>query len=472
MHSAARPSQARLNGWKEIAAHFGRTIRTVQRWEQELGLPVHRLSTGKGETVYALIGELESWLADNERIASEGRGNAEGQASRAGGERTGSREEATPTPREVPEPPAPHRAHRTLATILSGILLVVAVAALLLGTLQNRPDGETRPVASAYRRQGNELTVLDQGGLTRWRWKAPFELNENAYQSQQDNRLKEAVLFADLEGDGRVETLFTAVGMQFSDSVLYVFEEDGRLRFAWKYEGQKRFGDLTCSPPWVVRQTLLRRPAAGGVEIWITIVHAPWFPSALIRLDANGRITGEFWHPGHITRVVPSTLGGRGVLLVGAGTNEFRAGALAVVDPAVSTTAPTLDDKYACRDCPSDRPLRYLVFPRTTISREFDPVAMISWIAVDAVGQTVVTVEQLGVQLSQGTAPLVAETHYVFDKMLAPLSAEFGDTYIRTYRGFEAEGRFTRPLRRDDQSELWPIREWDGSAFAPLPVPR
>jgi hypothetical protein len=35
----------RLDSWKEIAAYLGRSIRTVQRWEREEGLPVHRLAT-------------------------------------------------------------------------------------------------------------------------------------------------------------------------------------------------------------------------------------------------------------------------------------------------------------------------------------------------------------------------------------------------------------------------------------------
>jgi hypothetical protein len=48
MDTADRPGALRLNGWEEIAAHLGRTVRTVQRWERELGLPIHRLSTGKG----------------------------------------------------------------------------------------------------------------------------------------------------------------------------------------------------------------------------------------------------------------------------------------------------------------------------------------------------------------------------------------------------------------------------------------
>jgi hypothetical protein len=31
-----------LNGWKEIAAYLGRSVRTVQRWEKDFGLPVRR----------------------------------------------------------------------------------------------------------------------------------------------------------------------------------------------------------------------------------------------------------------------------------------------------------------------------------------------------------------------------------------------------------------------------------------------
>jgi hypothetical protein len=33
----------RLDSWKEIASYLGRGVRTVQRWECEEGLPVHRL---------------------------------------------------------------------------------------------------------------------------------------------------------------------------------------------------------------------------------------------------------------------------------------------------------------------------------------------------------------------------------------------------------------------------------------------
>jgi TolB-like protein/Tfp pilus assembly protein PilF len=61
---AASPSHGnrRLDSWKEIAAFFGRDERTVNRWEKELGLPVHRLPGTKGR-VYAFTDELAAWRA-------------------------------------------------------------------------------------------------------------------------------------------------------------------------------------------------------------------------------------------------------------------------------------------------------------------------------------------------------------------------------------------------------------------------
>jgi hypothetical protein len=51
-----------LNSWKEIATYFGRGVRTVQRWEQELQLPVHRIGIGTRSPVFAFEHELRGWL--------------------------------------------------------------------------------------------------------------------------------------------------------------------------------------------------------------------------------------------------------------------------------------------------------------------------------------------------------------------------------------------------------------------------
>lgn len=51
-----------LRSWKEIAAYTGVSIRTVQRWEREFGLPVRRVATKRGSVVFAFRSELDAWL--------------------------------------------------------------------------------------------------------------------------------------------------------------------------------------------------------------------------------------------------------------------------------------------------------------------------------------------------------------------------------------------------------------------------
>lgn len=50
-----------LNGWKEIANHLGRGVRTIQRWES-LGLPVRRPNRKDRSAVCAFSEEIDEWL--------------------------------------------------------------------------------------------------------------------------------------------------------------------------------------------------------------------------------------------------------------------------------------------------------------------------------------------------------------------------------------------------------------------------
>lgn len=50
-----------LETWKEIAVYLNRDLRTVKRWEQSRGLPVHRLPGGPQAAVFAVKSELDAW---------------------------------------------------------------------------------------------------------------------------------------------------------------------------------------------------------------------------------------------------------------------------------------------------------------------------------------------------------------------------------------------------------------------------
>jgi len=50
-----------FTSWKEIAAYLGKSVRTVQRWESEFGLPVRRPTPGS-HSVSISRDELNEWL--------------------------------------------------------------------------------------------------------------------------------------------------------------------------------------------------------------------------------------------------------------------------------------------------------------------------------------------------------------------------------------------------------------------------
>ena len=52
-----------LTSWKEIAQYMGKGVRTVQRWEQDFGLPVRRPKGSDKKAVLARPSDLDSWLA-------------------------------------------------------------------------------------------------------------------------------------------------------------------------------------------------------------------------------------------------------------------------------------------------------------------------------------------------------------------------------------------------------------------------
>jgi hypothetical protein len=53
-----------LSSWKDIARYLGKGVRTVQRWERHLGLPVRRpIGAAQKSAVVLYRGDVDAWLA-------------------------------------------------------------------------------------------------------------------------------------------------------------------------------------------------------------------------------------------------------------------------------------------------------------------------------------------------------------------------------------------------------------------------
>jgi TolB protein len=57
----------RLESWGEIAKYLGKSVTTVQRWEQHEGLPIYRLDHNKRGSVFAYSHELDRWRDERSR---------------------------------------------------------------------------------------------------------------------------------------------------------------------------------------------------------------------------------------------------------------------------------------------------------------------------------------------------------------------------------------------------------------------
>jgi hypothetical protein len=65
-HAISPDAPAVLTCWKDIAQYFGKGVRTVQRWEQCMGLPIRRpagmVHKGPKSAVIAYSHDLDVWL--------------------------------------------------------------------------------------------------------------------------------------------------------------------------------------------------------------------------------------------------------------------------------------------------------------------------------------------------------------------------------------------------------------------------
>ena len=123
----SRDMDQRLESWKEIAGFLNRSVTTVQRWEREEGLPVHRHQHDSLGSVYAFTHELEAWRATRAAPVNDG-GVIAGDAAPPVSDAAGARAEAK---REAPAP-ASALIRRPQTGRILGLLLVVCVMAVAL----------------------------------------------------------------------------------------------------------------------------------------------------------------------------------------------------------------------------------------------------------------------------------------------------------------------------------------------------
>jgi len=447
----------RLNGWKEIASHLGRGVRTVQRWEKEFGLPIRRLGPGRSEAVFAFVHDIDAW----QETAQAASARADVRAVDNG--RAGS---ATVPPAAGPaivhapaagvEPPR----RRWRATLLvAACLLAVGVGAWLFW--QARVPA---CIPAGWRVTGDSLAVVDVDRRTCWTRSMGFTLDAHYYEEHAGGPLGSV---GDLDGDGRREVWLVAVPASGAsgERALHVFEQDGTPRWSYQFAGLAVFGSTTFAGPWAVHKALVTDAPEDPKQLalWVLSHDISEFPGLLVRLDIRtGRVmAGPFWNPGWIDALAMARSPEGPRLVVGVTNNERTAPGLVVLDAtSLTATTPAELDKYRCASCAATPPLAAAVMPRPArFARAAGSGGVLS----------------IAVHATLAPSPIVATVHYAisetgqqaaavfrFDLALTPHHADPADNFLPTYEQMVRNGTIPAfgPLAADPRSELLPILRW------------
>jgi len=416
----------RLTGWKEIASELGRSVRTVQRWEHDLGLPVHRIRTpAEGEIIYASRREIEAWL---HRGASK--------ALPSGSVRG-----------------------RTLARfVLTLSVLIVGAAVVWLV----RVPPPVRP--AGWQIETSKITALSASGQVLWSY--PFDFTLVGATSTNEHGRKFAAV-EDLDGDGLPEVLFSAFSTEPGKGALYCFEHDGRVRFIHKVNAGVRFGESWYAPPFVVREFVTTEEPDGTRSVWVISLHHLEFPAVVDKLTSTGQLAGRYWHHGHLSTLVMGQIGERRVMFIGGTDNESGGAALSVVDFDVPTgSAPAVASEYRCTGCEATMPVAYLVFVPPELWRLFDHRPYVTDVQWPGVGELPVRVLlTAGGELPGERSPRQWTVVYRFSPGLDSVLVDPDDGYRAAHAALERHGDVRHSIVDDE----FPVLRWSGAAFLPVP---
>ena len=432
----------RLDGWKEIAAHLGRGVRTAQRWERELGLPVRRLGTGGAEVVYAFKEELDAWRLKQSRTVAEGQ---------VGG--------STGDERAVDS----GRSRGWIAAIALVLLAGATGAWALLTSPGSRTPDPSAGVGEPAELEvvGNTLNARDLNH--RMRWSQPFEVPLEDFDPSTEGgkaNLKRMSAIGDFSGTGRKNVLLARNTPL--DPRLYWFDHAGGLIRTHRIDRGVSFGDHRCTGVRFSR-LFAHVDAADPHAFWVAGHELGGsFPSVLQALDASGQVRSEYWSAGFIGAMTVVQMNGRRLILVGSAANETGGAALAVFEGSAHGSSPAADAAYRCSGCPSGTPLHYVLFPRSRLQAELGHNAQVVGISTESGDRVRIRVVQAG---DPNAGSSIGSSYYTFDSAFRLARAELSTDVTPIQRQYEAEKLVSPATRPRGDADLYPVLRWNGHGY-------
>jgi len=346
----------RLSSWKEIATFLGKDPKTVQRWERQYGLPVHRVPGSGHGSVFAFSDELRAWLLKGDP--------ANAWAEEAEKSELLIRDQPVTETRVAQD--QPHRlAWSRRRLLLAGGTSVGALG--LAALLWRRGDGP-----EAVEITGRVVTAFDARRRELWQFRLP-----EAPEVAPPTSLNPTVTLVDLDGSGKNSVLIRAYYPHESSEAraqeLICLNWRGAIR--WRHELEPELLDFDgkpFTPAWGSNRILVTGKG-DRKDVWCAVVHQFRWASCLWKIDVSGKRTIQFYSHGHIASICPFERDGRLVLALGGIDSSVDHPFIAVVDPEGPPVAspPSDHPRYHYSNEPSSIVREYVILPEMEIDRFF-----------------------------------------------------------------------------------------------------
>jgi hypothetical protein len=331
-------AEVTLNGWKEIATYLGKSVRSVQRWERELGLPVHRINTPEGaQIIFVTRAEIEAWR-DALDVGTQHRGQ-EGARGAAQSRSNGGRWRRIGIGRA--------------AFLALGIVIGAAAMTLFRTTLPGAPR--------LFEIDGDRLTASTSDGTTAW----TFAFGRAAHHPPNVRATRQGDVDGDGSSDVVVAVRFAAPLMksETSDAIL-AFRADGSL--IWQVQPALRVSHQgeTFDAPWQVLDFEIS-PDRARPRVWIAYAHQTWPPSFVLEVDPRGGSALRYVQPGWIHALAYWRTPTGALLAAGGIVNEYGRASVALLDVegAPGRSVSDAEAPLTCDGCPHADPVAFFLVP-------------------------------------------------------------------------------------------------------------
>jgi hypothetical protein len=331
-----------LLGWKGIAEHLGVTERTAQDYARKHGLPIHRMPGDRGR-VYGYTDELDRW-----RVGGEKRTVLPGAR---GEEVSGPEVEGRPWRRAV-----------VVAIALAGV-----AAALVGGVWWN--GRSTYPV--------EEIEVRDRAVIAKraddaelWRYSFEVPLLAGSYASLDPKRWA----LADIDRTPGTELLFVKLPADNREHKLVCFSQGGKV--LWTYTPGRpavtEGGSNKVYPPYFISNLRVFSSGPGQARVVVSNSHHLGAPNQIAVLGQNGKVVGEYWHPGHLQfmEFVDLRHDGKPEMVLAGVNNGHSSATLLTFNPELvkGTSSNLADKRHQLTDFPEGTETNVLLFPRSCVA--------------------------------------------------------------------------------------------------------